>query len=133
MGLISKWLDNRALKKDLSNKSKKLMIYVVIDLLEEQEDKKVLWYTPTVTEAGDYVFSQLYSQHREHYKGWCEIRDLDWNEEDSFKLYINECLGGLDSITERYLVQRVELSTGAVASLCNCCRNKIFIGNVNNG
>lgn len=124
MGFIRNILNKRALKKDLKNKEKFITLYAIVELIPEEEfGGKVLAYKSTLNDAADWVLGQLYKEKESHYKSWCELREISWETKDNFAKYVNECLGGMEFIDNKYLVQSLQLTTEDVVTICDTLLN----------
>ena len=118
MGLIRNIIYKRALNKDLKNKKKSVTLYAVVDI-ENMDKGEVLTYQSTLNDSADWVLAKIAKDHDEHYKNWCSLRDISSDSKDSLVQYINECLGGIDYVENKYIVQSVDLATEDIVTICN--------------
>lgn len=125
MGFIRNILNKRALKKDLKNKEKFITLYAIVELIPEENTigGKILAYKSTLNDAAQWVLGQLYKENESHYKSWCELREMSYESEDNFAKYVNECLGGMNFIDSKYIVQSLQLTTEEVVTICDTLLN----------
>lgn len=68
---------------------KKIHFYAVTN---KNQPKQILTLTCTKMQAVDFCYRFLRVKHFDHFKMWCEMRDLDVNSESAWSTYFNNCI-----------------------------------------
>ncbi len=84
--------------------NKKITFFVVQDK-ENKNPSNFLTVTCTKEDAIEYAYTYLKIQHVEHFKLWCDLRELDYNSKEAWNLYSKKCLTTED--LKRYIIRKI--------------------------
>ena len=93
-------------------RNKRITFYVVQD---ELNPVNFLTLTCSKKDAIEFAYTYLKIQHIEHFKLWCDLRELDYNTEMAWELYSRKCITKEE--LKRYRIRKVSYTFNAVASM----------------
>lgn len=74
-------------------RSKTVDLFIVTELIKEGERPQHIYtITASQEEANEYVNKKLQLDNKDHFKSWCELRNLDINGADTWNSYVGEVL-----------------------------------------
>lgn len=104
--------------------NKKITLFAVYD--KKENPTKFITLTLYKKEADEFIYNLLRISHFEHFKSWCEIRNLDVNDDSSWSKYLCNCLSIED--INRYVIHKVIYKLGDVVSIMRMFGGCIPIG-----
>jgi hypothetical protein len=78
---------------NFKKKSKSIELFVVTpnfpNPTKDFDLSKIIFYTITETQkqSEEYVNRRLYLENKEHFTRWCELRELDYKDNNNWELY----------------------------------------------
>lgn len=101
--------------------------YIDTDVAVRPEDLVFYTLTSTRQEAEEYINKRLYIENKQHFKSWCELRELDFLDVDSWFAYVDS--GGLtDEKLIKYIITKVRYRVRDVATVFRMHNKSIPIG-----
>jgi hypothetical protein len=113
------------------NKPKTVKLFVVSSLIDEDgkvmsvDNLRFYTITETIEEAKDYVNRRLYLDNRDHFVGWCNLRNINPDDDSNWEQYLtstNNIQFG------KYLINKVTYRLKDVALIFRMFNNCIPIG-----
>ena len=109
-------------KKDYSKN--RIHFYAV--LKKSDSEKKIYTLTTSVNDAMEYAESMIQLDHFEHYSKWCDLRNLDMNDLNTWNTYYDNCVNDEEKMD--YAITKISYSGKYVASMLRMFANCIPLG-----
>ena len=103
----------------------KTTLYALIDTSEDITTN-LITITSTKDQAKAYARSYLRSENIFHFKRWCELRKLDYTDEDAWTQYMLNCI--TEERLNRFRVTKLSFSKNDIAETFRICMNCTPLG-----
>ena len=108
--------------------SKKFEFYLVC---EADNDESIVCVCSTVKEIGEFINSKILVDHFDHYKRWCELKNIDFNDITSKRSYLinyfnNSSEETLDKYS--YIIKKINYDKATVAAVLRILHGYIPLG-----
>jgi hypothetical protein len=116
---------------NFKKKPKSIELFVVTpnfpNPTEDFDLSKIIFYTITETQkqSEEYINRRLYLENKEHFTRWCELRELDYKDNNSWELYAKST-GNIPF--NKFVISKVTYKLSDVASLFRMFNGCIPIG-----
>jgi hypothetical protein len=106
-------------------------LFVVIDNYKDTGSKvdiselKFLTITEKKEQCEEYINRRLFLENKEHFKGWCGLRELDYEDSKSWELYVKST-GNISF--DKFIISRVTYKIKDVAAIFRMFNGCVPIG-----
>lgn len=108
--------------------SKKFIFYLVCDT---DKDETILCVCNKLKEISEFVNTKILVDHFDHYKSWCELKQLDINNMDSKREYLinyitNSPEGALTKYN--YIIKKIDYDKDSISAVLRILHGYIPLG-----
>lgn len=107
---------------------KKILLYAVLNASitsDNFSEDNILSYAPTLKDANEYVSRRVFYDCKEHYIIWCQFRNLDDRDENSWRQYYATLS---DEEKGKYYIAKLKYSIDDIALLFRLFNECIPVG-----
>ena len=108
--------------------SKKFKFYLVC---EADNDESIVCVCSTVNEIGEFINSKILVDHFDHYKSWCELKNIDFNDITSKRTYLINYFNNSSEETldkYNYIIKKINYDKNTVAAVLRILHGYVPLG-----